>query len=88
MLLVESDGPPRIRPGPNKQRARRQRPQVCQQLAADPLSLPGRAHIGVSDQGHILDVLDAHPHIRLALEDTWTDPCGRVYREVAEVFSV
>ena len=29
-----------------------------------------------------LDVLDMSPHIRLALEDTWTDPGGRVYREV------
>jgi len=29
-----------------------------------------------------LDVLDANPHIRLALEDTFTDPGGRVYREV------
>jgi hypothetical protein len=29
-----------------------------------------------------LDVLDESPHIRLALEDTWTDPGGRVYREV------
>jgi hypothetical protein len=29
-----------------------------------------------------LDVLDTHPHIRLALEDTWTGPGGRVYREV------
>ena len=29
-----------------------------------------------------LEVLDAHPHLRLALEDTWTDPVGRVYREV------
>ena len=29
-----------------------------------------------------LDVLDVSPHIRLALEDTWTDPRGRVYREV------
>ena len=27
-----------------------------------------------------LDVLDVNPHIRLALEDTWTDPGGRVYR--------
>ena len=29
-----------------------------------------------------LDVLDAHPWLRLPLEDTWTDPGGRVYREV------
>ena len=29
-----------------------------------------------------LELLDAHPEIRLALEDTWTDVCGRVYREV------
>jgi hypothetical protein len=29
-----------------------------------------------------LEVLDIHPHLRLALEDTWTDPVGRVYREV------
>src|SRR2546426_2679588 len=28
-----------------------------------------------------LEVLDAHPEIRLVLEDTWTDHCGRVYRE-------
>jgi hypothetical protein len=29
-----------------------------------------------------LDVLDAHPWLRLPLEDTWTSPDGRVYREV------
>ncbi len=35
-----------------------------------------------------LDVLDANPQLRLALEDTWTDPGGRVYREVpAEIVS-
>ncbi len=29
-----------------------------------------------------IDYLDAHPNLRLALEDTWSDPRGRVYREV------
>ena len=28
-----------------------------------------------------IEYLDAHPHLRLALEDTWSDPVGRVYRE-------
>src|SRR5437867_4330867 len=28
------------------------------------------------------EILDANPALRLALEETWTDPAGRVYREV------
>src|SRR5436309_8046799 len=38
-----------------------------------------RNHCPATDS---LEVLDAHPEIRLALEDTWTDEYGRVYREV------
>ena len=35
-----------------------------------------------------IEWLDARPQFRLALEDTWTDQCGRVYQEVpADVVS-
>src|SRR6202048_4079265 len=60
ILLVKVDRPPRIPPSSDQNRIIRQPPQMSQQLRSNPALLPAAPHIRVSDESHILDLLNAH----------------------------
>src|ERR1700730_16990144 len=60
MLLIKPDRPYRIRPRSDQHRTLRQFPQMTQQLRSDSSLLADGADVGVTNQSHVLDLLDAH----------------------------
>ena len=60
VALVETDGPVGRRPGADESGPRGFQPQLLEQLPADAAIPLGRADIGMTDESHVLYVLDAH----------------------------
>src|SRR5260370_30013109 len=66
MLFVKADRPYRIRPGSDQYRTWRQLPQMSQQVRSNSSLLAAGGDVGVPNQSHILDLLNAHHTYQLS----------------------
>src|SRR5258708_697889 len=60
VFFIKADRPDSVRPRADQDRTARQLPQMRQQARANPRLLAAGANIGVPDEGHVLDRLNAH----------------------------
>ncbi len=67
VLLIEPDGPDRVRPGADQDRARGLPQQVGQLLPPDALVPVHRPYVGVPDEGDVPDILNTHHPLQSAV---------------------